>query len=61
MLVIIFMYLISFIYLFKISKKNIHMLQQNFYNENNRYIKWGFKDISRIFKLDIVLSCNLLM
>ena len=28
------------IYLFLKTKKNLHMLQQNFYNENNRYLIW---------------------
>ena len=26
------------------SKKSLHMLQQNLYNENNRYLKWIFKN-----------------
>ena len=24
------------------TKRNLHMLQQNLYNENNRYIKWHY-------------------
>lgn len=35
------------------SKRYLHMLQQNLYNENNRYLKWVFKN-SRVF-LDIDL------
>ena len=35
------------------SKKSLHMLQQNLYNENNRYLKWIVKnkDLFLIFKL----------
>ena len=40
----------SLFYLILRIKGNIHMLQQNFYNENNRYIKWGIKKFSNIFK-----------
>ena len=43
------------IYLFLKTKKNLHMLQQNFYNENNRYLKWcgsNLKDL--IFNFDIL-------
>ena len=31
------------------SKKSIHMLQQNLYNENNRYIKWILKNLKKAF------------
>lgn len=48
--------LIPIFYIIIRSKKNLHILQQNFYNENNRYIKWGIKKLSESFKvLDIVL------
>ena len=33
------------IYNLCISKRSIHMLQQNMYNENNRYFKWVFKNL----------------
>ena len=26
------------------SKNSLHMLQQNLYNENNRYLKWVFQN-----------------
>ena len=44
MLVFIFIFLISLIFanIYK-SKRHLHMIQQNVYNENNRYIKWIFK------------------
>jgi len=47
---------IGFPYLFLICKNNLHMLQQNFYNENNRYLKWGKNNISKILnKIEIIL------
>ena len=53
--------LLSIMYIFIRSKKNLHVLQQNFYNENNRYIKWGNKNINQVFKLDLlILIINLL-
>lgn len=44
-------------YIFILSKRNLHILQQNFYNENNRYLKWGIKNISKSFNLfDLILT-----
>lgn len=40
MLFYYFLYFIIFIYLLKMEKRALHMLQQNLYNENNRYLKW---------------------
>ena len=37
---IYFIYLVIYLYVIKNSKKSLHMLQQNLYNENNRYLKW---------------------
>ena len=43
-----FLVLISFagaaIYVFLTTKKPLHMLQDNIYNENNRYLKWIFRN-----------------
>ncbi len=36
-------------YLFMRMKKSMHMLQQNFYNNSNRYIKWVFKNKEKSF------------
>lgn len=36
------------------SKKYLHMLQQNLYNENNRYIKWVFQNKKLFFHLDLL-------
>ena len=47
-------FVLSFIYaLFFKSKRHIHMLQQNLYNENNRYIKWLIKNSKSFFSIDI--------
>ncbi len=36
------------------SKKNLHMLQQNLYNENNRYIKWVLNNSSNFVTLEFI-------
>jgi len=38
-------------------KKNVHILQQNFYNENNRYLKWGNRNILKVFNIVDILLC----
>ena len=37
------------------TKRSLHMLQQNLYNENNRYLKWVFKNYKQFLDLDIIL------
>ena len=37
------------------TKRSLHMLQQNLYNENNRYLKWIFKNSKQFIDLDILL------
>lgn len=39
-ILITIVFLMAYLHNFRISKKSIHMLQQNLYNENNRYGKW---------------------
>ena len=46
--------------------RNVHMLQQNLYNENNRYLKWVFKNsfsLSSCFGMMVLpiyeLSCGI--
>ena len=51
---IVFISIIIVIYNLYISKRSIHMLQQNMYNENNRYFKWIFKNIKETFRFDLV-------
>ena len=46
--------IIIFIYNLYVSKRSIHMLQQNMYNENNRYFKWIFKNLKETFRFDII-------
>ncbi len=38
-----------FLYVILRSKKSFHMLQQNFYNNSNRYIKWIFNNYKKSF------------
>lgn len=63
-------YLISFLIIFKAmrikSKKSLHMLQQNLYNENNRYLKWlkynyktSYNKIEILSVILLILSCLL--
>ena len=50
-----------FFYVITISMKSYHMLQQNLYNENNRYIKWIFKNYKQwkwIIVFYIEVKCN---
>ena len=36
------------------GKKALHMLQQNLYNENNRYLKWMWKNKGIFFQMDLI-------
>ena len=45
----------SIIYLIIKEKKSLHMLQQNLYNENNRYVKWVMKN-----KKDTLINIDLI-
>ena len=56
MLITIYILIIAFIYanIYK-SKRSLHMIQQNLYNENNRYIKWIIKNSNQFIGADIVL------
>ena len=36
------------------SKKSLHMLQQNLYNENNRYVKWVVNNSSNFFSIELL-------
>ena len=47
-------FLIIILLLFK-TKRSLHMLQQNLYNENNRYIKWNFRNISQFLNIEIII------
>ncbi len=43
------LFFFEYIYIIYSSKKSLHMLQQNLYNENNRYLKWIFKNKKQVF------------
>ena len=58
MKILILIFLLIGYLLIKI-RKNVHILQQNFYNENNRYLKWGKKNIRKVFKIWDILLCLL--
>jgi len=46
---------VMFVYLIVKGKKALHMLQQNLYNENNRYIKWMKGNLEVVFlNLDFI-------
>ena len=44
-----------FAYLIFKSKKYMHMLQQNWYNDGNRYIKWVMTNFEKVFVVFDVL------
>ena len=58
----ILLFLITILIIIK-SKKNLHMLQQNLYNENNRYLKWILNNSSNFLTIEFIslvivsLSC----
>ena len=58
------LYFLLIVYISTISLRTYHMLQQNLYNENNRYLKWVWKNKNLIYKnfdlLAIVISIILL-
>ena len=55
MLIVMFILIFSYFFVnyYKI-KKYLHMLQQNLYNENNRYIKWLWKNKRNFISLDLI-------
>jgi len=51
-----FLIIITIPYLVLLCKNGLHMLQQNFYNENNRYIKWCLNNLDRLLiRSDLIL------
>lgn len=45
-----------FIYIYLKTKKSLQMLQQNWYNDGNRYLKWINKNLKKVFyNLDIFI------
>ncbi len=41
------------------SKTSLHMLQQNLYNENNRYLKWVYKNKGLLLNFQILVIISL--
>ena len=55
-MVVVYIFLLVCIFaclIFK-SKRYLHMLQQNLYNENNRYLKWVFRNSKQFLDLDLI-------
>lgn len=53
--------ILIYVYIFIKSKKNFQMLQQNWYNEGNRYIKWINRNKKKVFiKFDFLIIFILL-
>ena len=44
------LYFLIIMYVIDVSMRSYHMLQQNIYNENNRYLKWVWKNKKLILK-----------
>ena len=55
MVMIIIYVICSFVLLFYKNKKYLHMLQQNLYNENNRYLSWLVRNYKYFFDLDLFI------
>lgn len=56
MIIVYLILLISFVIInFYKTKRSLHMLQQNLYNENNRYIKWVIKNKQQFIDLDLLV------
>lgn len=59
--VYIFVLLCMFVCLVFKSKRFLHMLQQNLYNENNRYLKWVFRNSKQFLDLDLIIILGALV
>ncbi len=51
----ILLILVAIIAIIVKSKKSLHMLQQNLYNENNRYVKWVVNNSSNFFSVELLV------
>ena len=43
------LFFFEYVYIIYATKKSLHMLQQNLYNENNRFLKWILKNKKLVF------------
>ena len=56
LIVIYILLLVTYFYaVYYKSQRSLHMLQQNLYNENNRYIKWILKNAQDFIGMDIIV------
>ncbi|MBQ6538874.1 MAG: UDP-N-acetylmuramoyl-tripeptide--D-alanyl-D-alanine ligase [Bacilli bacterium] len=55
MIFIIVFLVCGFILLIFKNKKYLHMLQQNLYNENNRYLSWLSKNLKYFLDVDVII------
>ena len=56
----LFSLIVYFILIAIKSKKSIHMLQQNYYNESNRYVLWVFKNLKKVLiNFDIIVFLSI--
>ena len=47
---------LMYLYVYLKTKKSFHMLQQNWYNDGNRYVKWIIKNKKQeFFNIDILI------
>ena len=50
-----FVYFLLIAYVARVTKRALHMLQQNLYNENNRYIRWVKKNLKiTVFNISLL-------
>ena len=56
MIILYILTLLTFIFVnvYK-TKRSLHMLQQNLYNENNRYLKWLVKNYRQFISVDLII------
>ena len=56
MIILFILVLLAFVFVnsYK-TKRSLHMLQQNLYNENNRYIKWVIKNYKQFINIDLLV------
>ena len=54
MIVYLILLIVIITTIFLETKKSLHMLQQNLYNENNRYLKWVMKNFKGFFNVQII-------
>ena len=56
-LYILVMIAFTFVNIYK-TKRSLHMIQQNLYNENNRYIKWIIKNYKQFINIDLIIIAS---